>query len=52
MRWLETLVPELGKEGEDLVAGRHTSIVLKEINLRYRAPMTYPDAVGGLLASR
>lgn len=45
MRWFETLIPDLGEAGEDFVAGRHTSMVLKEVSVRYRAPMTYPDAV-------
>ncbi|BEJ06485.1 hypothetical protein CcaverHIS641_0310070 [Cutaneotrichosporon cavernicola] len=44
MKWIESLVPDLGEVGQDYLYGRRTGFILKEQAVRYRYPVTYPDS--------
>ncbi|GMK53541.1 hypothetical protein CspeluHIS016_0101270 [Cutaneotrichosporon spelunceum] len=50
MKWIESLVPDLGEVGEDYLYGRRTGFILKEQAVRYRYPVTYPDSL--IIASK
>jgi len=45
--WMYHLALELGgvKLAQDMIGGRGVSLILKEISVRYRRPVTYPDTL-------
>ncbi|KAH8116344.1 HotDog domain-containing protein [Phellopilus nigrolimitatus] len=52
MHWLQSIGQELGGQERvrDMVAGKGISLILGEISVRFRRPVTYPDTL--LIAHR
>ena len=47
MKWILSLAHELGgpQKAADMIAGKGISLILNQIDLRFRRPVTYPDTV-------